>query len=101
MKVLKRPLALLVWVVATVVVLLAAIMCVKLLLLPLGLPLMGVGMRMYGYGVRLMLPQLPSGSDVADSAGRSWRHLRKKTRKSAPVKKTRRGRRKAHKQLAH
>src|SRR3954468_22241116 len=101
MRVMKRLLALGVWVVATLLTLVSVILCVTLVLLPLGLPLMGAALRMYGYGVRLMLPQLPSGSDVADSAGRSWRHLRKKTRKSAPVKKTRRGMRKAHKQLAH
>jgi hypothetical protein len=100
MGILRRLLALLVWVVATVLMLVAVILCVTLVLLPLGLPLMGAAMRLYGYGVKLMLPRLPTGSDVADSASRSWRHLRKRTRKSAPAKKTRRGMRKARKQLA-
>jgi hypothetical protein len=101
MRVLRRLLALVVWVVATLLTLVAVILCVTLVLLPLGLPLMGAAMRMYGYGVKLMLPRLPTGSDVADSAGRSWRHLRRKTRKSAAAKKTRRGMRSARKRLAH
>src|SRR3954452_4093319 len=95
MRVMKRLLALGVWVVATVLTLVAVILCVTLVLLPLGLPLMGAALRMYGYGVKLMLPRLPSGSDVADSASRSWRHLRKKSGKSAPAKKTRRAMRQA------
>jgi hypothetical protein len=48
---------LVVWLLATVVLILAAVLCITLILLPLGLPLMALALRLYGYGVQLMIPR--------------------------------------------
>jgi hypothetical protein len=56
MKVLRGLGAAVVWVLATVVMLLAAVLCVTLVGLPLGIPLGALGFRLYVYGVQLMVP---------------------------------------------
>lgn len=56
MKVLRGIGAAVVWLLATVVMLLAAILCVTLVGLPLGIPLGALGLRLYVYGVQLMVP---------------------------------------------
>jgi len=45
------------WLLATVLGLVAVILCVTVILLPLGLPLLGLARRMFTNGVRLMLPR--------------------------------------------
>jgi hypothetical protein len=47
----------LLWVVASVVALLAVVLCVTIILLPLGIPLLMVAKRMFGQAVGLMLPR--------------------------------------------
>ena len=44
------------WIVASVVGLLAVVLCVTVILLPLGLPLLAQARRMFTTSVRLMLP---------------------------------------------
>ncbi|HEY3561144.1 MAG TPA: hypothetical protein VGL05_26955 [Kribbella sp.] len=56
MKVLRGIGAAVVWLLATVVMLLAAILCITLIGLPLGIPLGALGLRLYMYGVQLMMP---------------------------------------------
>lgn len=47
----------LLWILATVVGIVALIMCATVLLLPLGVPLLGYARRLFAQGGRLMLPR--------------------------------------------
>ena len=47
----------LLWIAASLLGLVGAIMCVTVVLLPLGIPLLGVARRMFTSAVRLMLPR--------------------------------------------
>jgi hypothetical protein len=49
--------AALVWVLATVVLLLSLVLCITVIGLPLGIPLMLLGLRLYAYGVQLLVPR--------------------------------------------
>jgi hypothetical protein len=46
-----------VWLLATVLLLLSAVLCITVILLPLGIPLGLVAMRLYVYGVQLLAPR--------------------------------------------
>jgi hypothetical protein len=76
---LRRALAVLVWLLASVTALLSLLLCVTLILLPLGIPLFAVALRMYAYGVKLMLPRnvVPSPADAGAAVRKGWRRARK------------------------
>lgn len=64
----------LLWLVASVVGLVAVILCVTILLLPVGLPLLRVARKMFGRSARLMLPAalahpVKSAKDSLSDAG--------------------------------
>jgi hypothetical protein len=73
MRVLRGIGALVVWLLATVLLIVAAVLCITLILVPLGVPLMALALRLYGYGV---LRKKAGG--VADDAGKAAGRGRKK-----------------------
>ena len=56
MRFLRSLLGGLLWLLASLVGLVAIIACVTLILLPIGIPLLGLARRLYGKSVRLFLP---------------------------------------------
>jgi hypothetical protein len=83
----------LLWLLASVIGLVAAILCVTVILLPLGLPLLGVARRMFGTAVQLLLPKpvahpmasvkdsvAEAGSKVGSELSDTPKQLRKKSR---------------------
>ena len=57
MRVLRGLSGALLWIVASVVGLLAVVLCVTVILLPVGIPLLMVAKRMFGKSVGLLLPR--------------------------------------------
>ena len=57
MRVLRVLLGSLLWIVAGVVVLLGAVLCVTVVLLPVGIPLIMLGRRIMGAAVALIMPR--------------------------------------------
>ena len=56
MKVLRGLGATVIWLLATVVIILAAVLCVTILLLPLGIPLGAFALSLYGKAAQLLFP---------------------------------------------
>jgi hypothetical protein len=73
----------LLWILGSVVGLLAVVLCVTVILLPVGLPLLRLSRRMVGNAVRLMMPR-PLAHPVKE-AERSGRKLRRKAKGAAPT----------------
>jgi hypothetical protein len=84
----------LLWVVASLVGLVAVVLCVTVILLPLGIPLLMVAKKMFGRAVGLMLPRTVShpidesgkksrkkGKQVSTKAGKASKKGRKKADK--------------------
>jgi hypothetical protein len=57
MRVLRGAASIVVWLLATVLLVVSLVLCITLILLPLGVPLMLLAFRLYGYGVQLMMPR--------------------------------------------
>lgn len=57
MRALRGIAAVVVWLLATVLLIVSVVLCITLILLPLGIPLMLGALRLYGYGVQLMMPR--------------------------------------------
>lgn len=57
MRVLRALAAIPIFLLATVLLIVAAVLCVTVLLLPLGIPLAIVATRLYAKGVKLLLPR--------------------------------------------
>jgi hypothetical protein len=57
MRALRGAASIVVWLLATVLLIVSLVLCITLILLPLGVPLMLLAFRLYGYGVQLMLPR--------------------------------------------
>jgi hypothetical protein len=57
MRVLRGVASIVVWLLATVLLVVALVLCITLILLPVGVPLMLLAFRLYGYGVQLMMPR--------------------------------------------
>lgn len=74
MRVLRVIAGVVVWLVASVLVVVAVLLCVSILLLPVGLLLGFAALRLYGMGFRLLLPR-PRDIDkgVRRAARRWWR----------------------------
>jgi hypothetical protein len=83
----------LLWILASVLGLVAVLLCVTLILLPVGIPLLRLAGRMYGNAVRLMLPRAVAhpvketgrrgrrkGQAIADDVGGLTKRSRKKAR---------------------
>ncbi|MET0839941.1 MAG: hypothetical protein ABWY19_14225 [Marmoricola sp.] len=83
----------LLWILASLVGLVAVLLCVTLILLPVGIPLLGVARRMWASSVRLMLPRhvahpiketgrkgRKKRSAIADDVGAVSKRARKKAR---------------------
>jgi hypothetical protein len=65
MRLLRGLAGALLWIVALLLVLVAAILCVTLILLPLGLPLLGYARRLFTFSLRLMFPRTAARSSEA------------------------------------
>ena len=66
----------LLWIVASVVGLVAILLCITLVLLPLGIPLLGVARRLYASAIALFMPRalrhpLKTAGDAAESAAQN------------------------------
>jgi hypothetical protein len=74
MRVLRVIAGVVVWLVASVLVVVAVLLCVSILLLPVGLLLGLAALRLYGVGLRLLLPR-PRDIDrgIRRAARRWWR----------------------------
>jgi hypothetical protein len=57
MRALRGAASIVVWLLATVLLVVSLVLCITLILLPLGVPLMLFAFRLYGYGVQLMMPR--------------------------------------------
>jgi hypothetical protein len=57
MRALRGAASIVIWLLATVLLVVSLVLCVTLILLPLGVPLMLFALRLYGYGVQLMMPR--------------------------------------------
>lgn len=69
----------LLWLVASLVGLVGAVLCVTIILLPLGIPLLLVARRMFGISMKLLLPR--EMTHPVDEASKSLRKTRKKAGK--------------------
>ena len=84
MRFLRGLLGGLLWVVASLVGLVAALLCVTLILLPVGIPLLRLSRRLFGAATGLMLPR--ALTHPVDELGK---RARRKAREAAPSKRTR------------
>jgi hypothetical protein len=69
----------LLWLVASLVGLLGAVLCVTIILLPLGIPVLLIARRMFGTSMKLLLPR--ELAHPVDEASKSLRKTRKKAGK--------------------
>jgi hypothetical protein len=69
----------LLWIVASLIGLLGAVLCVTIILLPLGIPVLLVARRMFGISTKLLLPR--EMTHPVDEASKSLRKTRKKAGK--------------------
>ena len=83
MRALRGLLGALLWILGSVVGLVAVVLCVTVILLPLGLPLLRLSRTMVGNAVRLMMPQ-PLAHPVKE-AERSWKRLGRKAKRQTPT----------------
>ena len=88
----------LLWIVASLVGLVAGILCVTVILLPLGIPLLGLARKLFGQATTMMLPR--SLSHPVEETKRSWRKKRRKAKGTGPDVSPGRVAEKGKKQLA-
>lgn len=70
------------WLAATVLAVVALLLCITILLLPLGLPLLSVSLRLYGYGARQLMPKsIRKPAHLRKKLGKQADHLKRKARK--------------------
>lgn len=72
----------LLWIVASLIGLVAGILCVTVILLPLGIPLLGLARKLFGQATTMMLPR--SLSHPVEETKRSWRKKRRKAKGAGP-----------------
>ena len=87
MRALRALAGALLWIVASVVSLIAIILCVTIILLPLGIPLLKLGGRMFGDSMKLFLPRevshpIDAAKDRIGDGRKSLRKAWKKGRKA-------------------
>ncbi|GAA1185206.1 hypothetical protein [Pseudonocardia alaniniphila] len=73
MRVLRVFGGVLLWLVATVLLVVALVLCLSVLLLPVGLLLGFAAVRLYGVGFRLLLPRSRDIRKGLRKEGRRWR----------------------------
>jgi hypothetical protein len=73
MRVLRVFGGVLMWLVATVLLVVALVLCLSVLLLPVGLLLGFAALRLYGVGLRLLLPRSRDIGKGLRKEGRRWR----------------------------
>jgi hypothetical protein len=73
MRVLRVFGGVLLWLVATVLLVVALVLCVSVLLMPVGLLLGFAALRLYGVGFRLLLPRSRDIRKGLRKEGRRWR----------------------------
>ena len=88
----------LLWIVASLIGLVAGILCVTVILLPLGIPLLGLARRLFGQATTMMLPR--SLSHPVEETKKSWRKKRRKAKGAGPDVSPGRVAEKGKKQLA-
>ena len=82
MRLLRGLLGALFWILAVVVGLVGAILCVTVILLPLGIPLLGVARRLTGKAMRLMMP--PAMAHPVKETGKAVRKNKRKAASAVP-----------------
>lgn len=95
MRLLRGLLGGLLWILAGVVGLLGAVLCVTVILLPLGLPLLGLARRLFGQSMRLVLPR--TVTHPADELKKSARKKKDKVASATPDVDTKKVRKRARK----
>jgi hypothetical protein len=73
MRVLRMFGGVLLWVIATALLIVALVLCLSVLLLPVGLLLGFAALRLYGVGFRLLLPRSRDIRKGLRKEGRRWR----------------------------
>ena len=81
MQILRGLAGALLWVLATVLGLVAVLLCVTIILLPLGLPLLNLARQLFTNGVQLMLPR--AVAHPVKTAQKSSQKKTKRTRRTA------------------
>jgi hypothetical protein len=79
MRALRAVAGVLVWLVASLLLVLAIVLCISVLLLPVGLVLGFAAIRLYALGLRLFLPR---GRDIEKGVRTQARRWKKSARKS-------------------
>lgn len=64
------------WLVATLLFVLAAVLCLTVVLLPVGLLLGFASLRFYGFGIKLMMPRSRGVEGGVRNEFRRWRRKR-------------------------
>lgn len=82
MRVLRGMLGALLWILGSVLGLVALLLCVTVILLPLGLPLLRLSRQMIGRAARLMMPR-PLAHPVQE-LGRSGKKAKRRMKKETP-----------------
>ena len=72
----------LLWIVASLIGLVGAVLCVTIILLPLGIPVLLIARRMFGIATKLLLPR--EMSHPVDEPAKSLRKTKKKAGKKLP-----------------
>jgi hypothetical protein len=80
MKALRALAGVLVWLVASLLLVVAIVLCITVLLLPVGLVLGFAALRLYAVGLRLFLPR---GRDIEKGVRKQARRWWRRTKKSA------------------
>jgi hypothetical protein len=90
----------LLWVAASLVGLVAVVLCLTIILLPLGIPLLLLSRRLFGVATRLMMPRQVTHpvSELDKSVRRTGRRLRKNTPTTSPGDVTKKARKRMRKQ---
>jgi hypothetical protein len=83
MRLLRGIAGALLWIVASLLGLVAVVLCATLILLPIGLPLLNYARKLFGMATRLLLPRV-----VAHPVAETRSRLGKKVKAAAPDKKT-------------
>jgi hypothetical protein len=81
MRALRALAGVLVWLLASVLLLLAVVLCVTILLAPVGIVLGLAALRLYGVGLKLFLPRSRDVEKAVRKQGRRWwRKLKRQVR---------------------
>lgn len=88
MRILRGVGGALLWIVASLLGLVGAVLCVTVILLPLGLPLLALSRRLFATATKMMLPRVMS--HPVDEAGKALRRKGRQAKKHTPQRRSRR-----------